>query len=58
MAVRRCKKADLKRIAIATGAAFLTSLSNMEGVYHCNCVLSDSCSLLYSLFLEKASQKK
>lgn len=31
MAVRRCKKADLKRIAIATGAAFLTSLSNMEG---------------------------
>jgi T-complex protein 1 subunit alpha len=33
MAVRRCKKADLKRIAKATGAAFLTSLSNMEGVY-------------------------
>jgi len=31
MAVRRCKKADLKRIAKATGAAFLTSLSNMEG---------------------------
>jgi T-complex protein 1 subunit alpha len=33
MAVRRCKKADLKRIAKATGAAFLTSLSNMEGLY-------------------------
>jgi len=33
MAVRRCKKADLKRIAKATGAAFLTSLSNMEGAY-------------------------
>jgi hypothetical protein len=33
MAVRRCKKADAKRIAIATGAAFLPSLSNMEGVY-------------------------
>lgn len=31
MAVRRCKKADLKRIAKATGAQFLTSLSNMEG---------------------------
>lgn len=31
MAVRRCKKADLKRIAKATGAAYLTSLSNMEG---------------------------
>jgi hypothetical protein len=31
--VRRCTKADLKRIAIATGAAFLTSLSNMEGAY-------------------------
>jgi hypothetical protein len=34
MAVRRCKKADLKRIAKATGAAYLTSLSNMEGTYH------------------------
>jgi chaperonin GroEL (HSP60 family) len=33
MAVRRCKKADLKRIAKATGAAYLTSLSNMEGTY-------------------------
>ncbi|CAK1541277.1 unnamed protein product [Leptosia nina] len=31
MGVRRCKKADLKRIAKATGAAFLTSLTNMEG---------------------------
>lgn len=31
MAVRRCKKADLKRVAKATGASFLTSLSNMEG---------------------------
>ncbi|XP_049762950.1 T-complex protein 1 subunit alpha [Schistocerca cancellata] len=31
MAVRRCKKSDLKRIAKATGAAFVTSLSNMEG---------------------------
>lgn len=32
MAVRRVKKADLKRIAKATGAAYLTSLTNMEGV--------------------------
>ncbi|XP_060527428.1 T-complex protein 1 subunit alpha [Cylas formicarius] len=31
MAVRRVKKADLKRIAKATGATFLTSLTNMEG---------------------------
>ncbi|KAG7310103.1 T-complex protein 1 subunit alpha [Plutella xylostella] len=31
MGVRRCKKADLKRIAKATGAAFLTSLTNMDG---------------------------
>ncbi|XP_074033692.1 chaperonin containing TCP1 subunit 1 [Leptinotarsa decemlineata] len=31
MAVRRVKKADLKRIAKATGAAFLTSLTNMDG---------------------------
>uniref|UniRef100_A0A1L8DUD6 T-complex protein 1 subunit alpha n=1 Tax=Nyssomyia neivai TaxID=330878 RepID=A0A1L8DUD6_9DIPT len=31
MAVRRVKKNDLKRIAKATGAAYLTSLTNMEG---------------------------
>uniref|UniRef100_A0A170Y8W9 T-complex protein 1 subunit alpha n=1 Tax=Triatoma infestans TaxID=30076 RepID=A0A170Y8W9_TRIIF len=31
MAVRRVKKQDLKRIAKATGATFLTSLTNMEG---------------------------
>jgi T-complex protein 1 subunit alpha len=31
MAVRRCKKVDLKRIAKATGATFVTSLSNMDG---------------------------
>ncbi|XP_008549228.1 T-complex protein 1 subunit alpha [Microplitis demolitor] len=31
MAVRRCKKSDLKRVAKATGAQFLTSLTNMEG---------------------------
>uniref|UniRef100_A0A0A9YYX1 T-complex protein 1 subunit alpha n=1 Tax=Lygus hesperus TaxID=30085 RepID=A0A0A9YYX1_LYGHE len=31
MAVRRVKKQDLKRIAKATGASFLTSLTNMEG---------------------------
>ncbi|CAB0043837.1 unnamed protein product [Trichogramma brassicae] len=31
MAVRRCKKSDLKRIAKATGAQYLTSLTNMEG---------------------------
>lgn len=31
MAVRRVKKADLKRIAKATGAAYLTSLTNMDG---------------------------
>merc|ERR1739848_686142 len=31
MAVRRCKKVDLKRIAKATGATFCTSLANIEG---------------------------
>lgn len=31
MAVRRVKKADLKRIAKATGAAYLSSLTNMDG---------------------------
>jgi len=31
MAVRRCKKADLKRIAKATGAQFVSTLANMEG---------------------------
>lgn len=31
MGVRRVKKVDLKRIAKATGATFLTSLSNMDG---------------------------
>uniref|UniRef100_A0A1B0B2L3 T-complex protein 1 subunit alpha n=1 Tax=Glossina palpalis gambiensis TaxID=67801 RepID=A0A1B0B2L3_9MUSC len=31
MAVRRVKKSDLKIIAKATGAAFVTSLTNMEG---------------------------
>lgn len=31
MAVRRVKKQDLKRIAKACGAAFVTSLTNMEG---------------------------
>ncbi|GAB0096533.1 T-complex protein 1 subunit alpha [Sergentomyia squamirostris] len=31
MAVRRVKKEDLRRIAKATGAAYLTSLTNMEG---------------------------
>lgn len=31
MAVRRCKKVDLKRIAKATGANFITSLANLEG---------------------------
>jgi len=31
MAVRRCKKVDLKRIAKATGASFCTSLANLEG---------------------------
>lgn len=31
MAVRRCKKVDLKRIAKATGATFLASLANLEG---------------------------
>jgi hypothetical protein len=48
MAVRRCKKADLKRIAKATGAAFLTSLSNMEGAYRsvlclAQCTYSHGC---------------
>jgi len=31
MAVRRCKKTDLKRIAKATGATFVASLANLEG---------------------------
>uniref|UniRef100_T1JLC4 T-complex protein 1 subunit alpha n=1 Tax=Strigamia maritima TaxID=126957 RepID=T1JLC4_STRMM len=31
MAVRRCKKQDLKRIAKATGAMFLMTLANLEG---------------------------
>jgi T-complex protein 1 subunit alpha len=31
MAVRRCKKQDLKRIAKSTGAQFLTTLANLEG---------------------------
>merc|ERR1711920_838232 len=31
MAVRRCKKVDLKRIAKATGATFVPSLANLEG---------------------------
>jgi len=31
MAVRRCKKQDLKRIAKATGAQFITSLANIDG---------------------------
>ncbi|PVD32496.1 hypothetical protein C0Q70_07935 [Pomacea canaliculata] len=31
LAVRRCKKADLKRIAKATGATFLMTLANLEG---------------------------
>lgn len=31
MAVRRCKKVDLKRIAKATGAQFIASLANLEG---------------------------
>lgn len=31
MAVRRCLKEDLKRIAKATGATMITSLSNLEG---------------------------
>lgn len=31
MAVRRCKKEDLKRIARATGATFVTNLANLEG---------------------------
>ncbi|PAV76645.1 hypothetical protein WR25_25074 [Diploscapter pachys] len=31
MAVRRCKKSDLKRIAKATGATLTSSLANLEG---------------------------
>jgi T-complex protein 1 subunit alpha len=31
MVIRRVKKQDLKRIAAATGATFLTSFANMEG---------------------------
>lgn len=31
MAVRRCKKEDLRRIAKATGATMISSLANLEG---------------------------
>lgn len=31
MAVRRCRKSDLKRIAKATGGQLITSMANMEG---------------------------
>ena len=31
MAVRRCKKEDLKRIARATGGTMMVSLANLEG---------------------------
>ena len=31
MAVRRCKKEDLRRIARATGATLISSLANLEG---------------------------
>jgi T-complex protein 1 subunit alpha len=31
MAVRRCKKEDLRRIAKATGATLISSLANLEG---------------------------
>lgn len=31
MAVRRCKKEDLKRIARATGATLITNMSNLDG---------------------------
>lgn len=31
MAVRRCKKEDLRRVAKATGATFLMTLANLEG---------------------------
>jgi len=31
MAVRRCKKEDLKRIAKATGATFISTLANLDG---------------------------
>ncbi len=31
MAVRRCRKFDLKRIAKATGGQLIASLANMEG---------------------------
>jgi len=36
MAVRRCKKQDLKRIAKATGGNLLVSLSNMDGEEACD----------------------
>ena len=31
MAVRRCKKEDLRRIARATGATLISDMSNLEG---------------------------
>lgn len=54
MAVRRCKKADLKRIAKATGAAYLTSLSNMEGAYQ-SVLCFAQCSYCYGRCILKCS---
>ena len=43
MAVRRCKKQDLKRIAKATGATFLSTLVNLEGEENFEASMLGSC---------------
>lgn len=50
MAVRRCKKEDLKRIARATGATLVSNLSNMEG--------EETFESSYLGFAEEVSQEK
>lgn len=52
MAVRRCKSADLKRIARATGAKYLTSLSNLEGIVYLfsNGLDCRTCAKFYVVF--------
>lgn len=50
MAVRRCKKEDLKRIARATGATLVGNMSNMEG--------NETFESSYLGYAEEVSQEK
>lgn len=47
MAVRRCKKTDLKRIAKATGATFLSSMANLEGIIR-NVLVNQNMVLIFT----------